>query len=215
MPVRFDTLKPIYPPRASHAINPDALLNFKNFWAQYKYNDTRTLIYVMPDGKIELFNRHKEHHVMYKMSEAMHRSLKSLSLSPGKMHVLDGGLMHNKTRNVKDRIVLWDILVSDSEYLIGSTYRSRYEKLLVLMQEPKELEQETKHQIALRVNQNIWLAQIFKEELGKRYQELIHLDEIEGLILKDPNGRLQWGIKEENNGAWQIRVRKPNPNYRF
>jgi hypothetical protein len=40
-------------------------------------------------------------------------------------------------------------------------------------------------------------------------------DELEGLMLKNPRGKLEWGTKEENNGRWQIRVRKNTGRHLF
>jgi hypothetical protein len=38
---------------------------------------------------------------------------------------------------------------------------------------------------------------------------------LEGLILKNPRAPLDWGVREENNGAWQIRVRKQSGRHVF
>ncbi|OFZ79107.1 MAG: hypothetical protein A3K03_00390 [Bdellovibrionales bacterium RIFOXYD1_FULL_44_7] len=215
MPLNFEKFLLIFPPRPSNAINPAAVNQFPGFIGQYKYNDTRNLIYIFPDGHIELYNRHKERHLTYKPTKNMLQSIKSLNFPLCRFHVLDSGLMHNKTRNIKDRIILWDILVFNGKYLIGTTYNWRYELLRKLVGDPTEPEDETGHRIALRINRNLWLAPIFTENLDAKYKQLLHMDEIEGLVLKDPNGKLEWGIRPENNGSWQIRVRKPNPNYSF
>lgn len=205
----------IYPPRPAGAIPPDNVTRYPGWIAQYKYNGTRNVIFVFPDGHIEMFGRKKEHNKAYITTDEMRAAFISLKLPKNKFHVFDGELMHSKTRGIKDRLILFDILVYNGEYLLGTRYINRYRLLENILGSPTEFETETGNKIAYRANKNIWLSKIYTKDLGARFQRLIHMDEVEGLILKDPNGILTYGLQEENNGAWMIRVRKPNKNYAY
>lgn len=206
----------MFPPRASVSIRPENMNQYKGYIAQLKYNGSRTLIFVLPDGTIELWSRHQEPHKQYKMTADMEESIRALNLPPKSFHVLDGELMHSKTRGLKDKIVLYDILVYQDQYFIGSTYAERYVFLNNLCGDPSVPESETGRKIALQVNRNIWIAPCFPSDMWQSmYNNLTDLDEIEGLVLKDPHGKLEFGLSESNNNAWQIRCRKPHKNYAY
>ena len=211
----YASFRYIYPPRPSGAIHHDHVSRYPGWIAQYKYNGTRNIIFVFPDGHIELFNRHREHNKAYHPTQEMINAFQSLKLKSGRFYVFDGELMHSKTRGLKDRLILFDVLVFEGDYLIGSRYIDRYLILEKLLGKPTEFEQETGNQIAYRVNRNIWFSKIYTKDLQERFKKLIHMDEVEGLVLKDPNGTLTPGLQEENNGAWMIRVRKPHKNYAY
>lgn len=213
--VPYKELFVMFPPRADTSIRPENIDKYKGYIGQYKYNGTRNLIFVLPDGSIQLFNRHQEPHKQYKLTKRMEQSILGLDLPAGHYHVLDGELMHAKTTGLKDRIVLYDILVYNSQYLVGSTYQERNDLLASVCGQPQEVEDATGRGIALKVTDALWLAQTFSEDLADRFKDHIDLDEIEGLVLKDPRGALDMGVVVKNNTAWQIRCRKPHKNYDY
>lgn len=204
----------MYPPRPNGSIVPDTLDKYPGWWGQRKWNGTRNLLIVLPDGSYELWNRHREQHKQYKVTSMMDKSIKEMisKLKKGVFHVFDGELMDAKTKTLKDRIVMYDVLVYEGFYLLGTTYRERY-KILMDILGTNEHENETGHKLAFKFNENIWLSEVFERDLPKRFDEAMKLDVIEGLVLKDPNGKLEFGIREKNNGSWLIRVRKPHKNY--
>jgi hypothetical protein len=214
-PRSFESFRMLYPPRPGGAIRPDTIGRYRGFWAQYKYNDIRNLAYVFPDGDVKFFTRHREPHRLYQLTDAMRKAIRSLGLPLGAFHVLDGGLLYGKGASVRDRLIVWDALVLDGRYLIGTTFAERYRELAARLGNPVEPERETGWELALRVNSHVWLAPVFTESLAERYASRIHLTEIEGLVLKNPGARLERALREENNGTWQIRVRKPHANYEF
>lgn len=209
----------MYPPRPEGSAPPDTLGNYPGWWAQRKYNGTRTTVFLSPEGEVHLRTRHREEHKAYQLTDEMREALLSLAAgSYGEWNVYDAELLHSKTTNVKDRIVLFDILVKDGLYLTGTTYEERYTLLIDICGLPLDHEDETGRRIALKVDENVWLAESFDYEDGdearKLFDEMIDMDEIEGLVLKDPGGKLKPGVTEKNNSEWMIRVRKPHKNYR-
>jgi len=205
----------MFPPRPEGSVHPDDLLQYPGWWAQRKFNGTRTVIFIDPEGTATIKNRHKEDHRAYKLTGEMREAIRSLPLERGTWHVLDGELMHSKTKGLKDRIVVFDILVHDGEYLVGTTVKDRFDLLFYAVGEPDTYEDETGSELALRVNDNLWLAEMFDSDLPDRFRELNALDEIEGLVLKDPGGKMQPGVIEKNNTSWLIRCRKPHKNYQY
>ena len=219
MPLPYRKMIVMYPPRPDGSIPPDHLGQYPGWWAQRKFNGTRTVIFVSPEGEIHLRNRQQQPHKAYKLTGAMEAALQALGLPRGSWSVLDAELLHSKTRQVKDRMVLFDLLVLDGQYLTRTTYRERFPLLEGVCGNPTQHEDETGRRIALRVNENVWLAESFQPRDGAAaralFDQLIDMDEIEGLVLKDPSAKLKPGVKESNNTEWLIRVRKPHDNYKF
>jgi len=215
MPIPYNKMFVMFPPRPSGSIQPEQVGDYPGWVAQRKFNGTRTVVLIDPEGAVHLRTRHRAEHKAYKITADMRASLQALPLDRGSWHVLDGELLNNKTRGVKDRLVLFDLLVHDSKYLVGTTYGNRLDMLDFTLSEPNEYEQETGRKLAFRVNENVWFAETFRENFSGHFQELLDLDEIEGLVLKDPGGKLVPGVTENNNEAWLIRVRKPHKNYAF
>jgi len=212
----------MWPPRPEGSADPKTLDKYPGWWAQRKFNGTRSLVFLDPDGNVHLRTRHREEHRAYQLTNAMEAAIKSLldrgdgifMFEPGKWQVFDAELMHSKTSGVKDRLVLFDILVHNGSYLTGTTCRARYEILCEGLGMPDTSETETGRSIALKVNENVWLAEVFEETFADYFTELTDMDEIEGLVLKDPDGVLKPGVSEKNNSEWLVRVRKPHKNYR-
>ena len=125
----------MYPPRPNGSIVPDTLDKYPGWWGQRKWNGTRNLLIVLPDGSYELWNRHREQHKQYKVTSMMDKSIKEMisKLKKGVFHVFDGELMDAKTKTLKDRIVMYDVLVYEGFYLLGTTYRERYKILMDIL----------------------------------------------------------------------------------
>lgn len=212
-PVPFPEYRWIFPPRPGGATNPAGLHEFegKGRVAQWKYNDIRVLIYLLPEGELRVLNRHAARLGPGQYSARGARSLASLRLPHGGIHVFDGGAL----RTNGSPFILWDVLVFNGRYLLGTTYESRYRLLNRALGEPRWMERKTGHGIALEAGPYLWLAPLFKRDFRERYEQLLHLPEVEGLVIKDPKGRLDWGLREENNGRWAVKVRKPHALYAF
>lgn len=230
----------IFPPRAQDAIPLSEATIFANLgWiAQYKYNDSRTLIKYQPDQPPELWNRHGEkfrnYHAPQHLIDQLEQVHHKLGLSKTSWSLLDGGTLNDKHSAIKNTIVIWDILVLDGTHLLGSTYQSRYDFLEGnLTQSPQPAEEPTwtfnGYDLGLKITDDIlmprnynggqggelWTA-IWKEvieEVNKPYAKTSPL--LEGLMFKDPAGKLERGMKEKNNSAWQCRSRVQTGRHLF
>ncbi|MGZ3686798.1 MAG: hypothetical protein ACXWPM_12005 [Bdellovibrionota bacterium] len=214
-PRPYAEFKPLYPPRPKFAVNPEELERFPGYLAQYKYNDIRVTIYRLPDGEVEILKRDLTGQRQFRLLEHQIQALRRLPLAKGAFHVLDGGILRPTQRDGSHPILLWDILVHDGTYLLGTRYETRYKLLAAICGNPASYETVSGRRLGLLVAPGLWLAPVFQEGLRHRFLTMIDRDEIEGLILKDPGGKLEPGYGVENNGSWQIRVRKPREDYTF
>jgi hypothetical protein len=225
MTVPFGDFHLIYPPHPGLTWKPEEIHQLPNHVAQLKYDDWHALVYVLPDGRIEFYGRKKNRLSSYRPPHSLLNSLQSLPLERGKLHVLDGGLLHYKTARVRNTLVLWDILVHSGEYLLGSSYGERYQILKALLGNPRkwvrleipEGQPQAGKQIpvALEAARQLWLAPIFRSDLNQLYENASRLPEIEGLVLKDLTAPLRPALRADENATWQIRARKPRVDYRF
>jgi len=163
MGIPYKKLFVMYPPRPDGSTPPEDMIKYPGWWAQRKFNGTRTLVLVDPDGTIHLRNRHQEPHRAYQMTYAMDAAWADLrergKLDNGLWQVFDAELLHSKTTGVKDRMVLFDALVLDGRYLTGTTYQERYERLRALLRNPDTYETTTGHELALAFNEYLWFAE--------------------------------------------------------
>ena len=234
----------IWPPRPQDAIprTETEFLKDSDWEAQLKYNDTHIEIKYLPNGQIELWNRHAERIRSYHCPDWFMEQIQAvpsiLGLQwPGHYHLLDGGLLDNKHVAIKDTIVIWDILVREGVQLIGSTYGQRYDELFRHAPTTPWVYAHPSHapiRFGTAITPNIFFPQmIVWEDWDRIWDDIIavvnkpftkhepnHPDYechpvIEGLVFKKMNGKLEFGFKEKNNGSWMMRSRVQTGRHRF
>jgi len=222
----------IYPPRPDKAIPRDQteILGQMGWLAQLKYNDTRCLIKLLPNGESELWNRHGEQIRSYTCPDWLHDQIKTLrdklGLAKNEYHLLDGGLLDQKHRAIKDSLVIWDILVRDGEHLLGSNYLDRYNSI----QAPKDIpwywsHGENTHRFGTSYTPNIFIPELYPAIAWPQLWDLIHTVNkpfeniagplLEGLVFKNPLGTLDMGFTEKNNADWIMRSRVTTGRHTF
>jgi hypothetical protein len=238
------TIKPdqyIFPPRSQDAVPRDTtdFIGEMGWLAQLKYNDTRCIIKYCTNGTVELWNRHAEKFRSYTPPETLTEQLqelrKTLGFSPTKVSMLDGGLLDQKHVLISDTIAIWDILVRDSEHLIGTTYGERYNFLLGKTNGSWSHEVPTLGQVefGLELTNDLFIPQSYSskdwdnlwnlvERVNAPYTTSTPTDPdykispvLEGLFYKDATGKLEMGYKAKNNDNWQIRSRVHTGRHRF
>lgn len=215
----------IYPPRPmKEAVPFDSVDMYKRSgWiAQTKFNDLRT-VFSIENSQAKIFNRHHGPHKTYTLSDALRAEIveaaEKFGLDLDKWNYLDGGLLHGKHKIMKDTLVIWDILVRDNDWLLNTTYKERYDSLVVTSDPFIVDVNGTKFDFGIKVTENI-----FVPHLWDSYQEAWDFVKIvneaagwvegeggecllEGIVVKDPNGRLKPAVRENNNADWQSRCR--------
>lgn len=226
--IAIATDKYIYPPRPKTSLPFEEVSFFKDLgWvAQYKYNGSRCVIKHLPNGKIELWNRHAEKFRTYNpptwLQDQIRDSLYKLGLSPTGYHLLDGELLDQKHVAIKDTVVIWDILVRDGQHLLGTTYGERHSTLHdAISTEERWLYKS--YDFGIRLDEKVLFATNFAAgqwdgvwstvlEVNKPFDNRPLL---EGLVIKDPNGVLERGWRESNNGDWLVRCRVKTGRHNF
>lgn len=216
--MKMDKFYFIFPPRpcdGSIQYGEDTYQSYKTkpgYIAQLKLNGQRNLIYIFPDGHIEMWNRHGEKHRSYTPPKWMLDQITaSFRIEPGKFTVLDGELLNNKDSTIKDTLCIWDILVYNGEYLIGTTYGERYNLLLNISAKYADGD------YAYEITNKLWVARNILPEMWDNEWAKTKTSYVEGFVLKRLDGKLEMGLKKCNNGSWLVRCRRPHAGgcYKF
>lgn len=221
----------IYPPRATTCIQrADLGILARQGWSsQLKYNDTHILLDYDGPNLIYLWDRHGRH-PNYQPTLALANELAAIGNNltarhgPGR-HLLDGGLLHDKHAAIKNTIVIWDMLVLNSKHQLQTTYKQRYEELLELLS-GQRIEYRHKaagaERLGWRLSDNILIPDVYEERewdtawgLVERVNASYPTPLLEGLVLRNPNGRLQLGYNQVNNSSWLCRSRVVSGRHRF
>ena len=204
----------LYPPRPKGVMPPGNLPAYEKTgqWVvQLKFNGTRTVIQVTPEGTVNFFNRHDEQHKQFVPSKEIMREVLSLDLVKGKEHWLDGELLRNKTTDLryKERIVLFDVLMLDGRYLFGSPYQMvRLDILRRICRNPQVLE--PANGIALKATEHLWMAETWDHDFVQHFNQHLTTDEIEGVVLRKKSSIIDHIGTKEYEINWLIRCRKPH-----
>jgi hypothetical protein len=210
----------LFPPHPSVKISFHKLDDYEktqNWIAQRKFNGTNIIINISPERKISILTRHGTVPKSFNLSSNHIKQLLSLNLEDKKEYWLNGELLDSKTKNknYKDKIVLFDVLQA-GEYLIRKPDQAgRIEILNNICKNP--IEYETSNKIALKFSDDIWMAESWTTDFKKHYEELINLDEIEGLVLRKKDSYLSDFGAKKYDVSWMLKCRKPHKggNYNF
>jgi|CXWL01.1.fsa_nt_gi hypothetical protein len=237
MPVKASHTSYIFPPRPTDAIPREDTDTWGKlgWYAQYKYNDARTLIKYLPNGTIELWGRHGEKFRNYKAPDFIITELTDLrnrlGLDAHEYHLLDGGLLDFKHEAIRDTIAIWDILVQNGEHQLGTEYDTRYKTLYEGVQNTPwfYIPPHGKHepiQLGSKFTEHLFIPDNWQhrdwptlwtnvDKINAPYLAVGKGPVIEGMVIKDPHGLLERGWKEKNNGDWMTRSRVTTGRHKF
>lgn len=203
-----------YPPRPKNAI-PDSDLNFwdnGSLVGQPKLNGSNCVIF-MNGEKTLIMNRHGQYMTNFNIQLSEISNLFRGDI--GNWTVLNGEYL-NKSKQDENRIVfnhklvIFDILVYNSDYLVGHTFEQRI-KLLDNLYGQKDSEKPYLYSIS----NNVYRVKSFDTGFKPLFDQLTSIDMIEGLVLKRKNAKLEIGNTENNNTKSQLKARKPTKLYKF
>jgi len=124
-----------------------------------------------------------------------------------KWNVFVAELLHSKTPHIKDQLYIFDQIVADGVQLIGTTFAER--QAMLRQRWPNQVSEPDQ----LRVHEYVSLAKNYKAGFAKLFSRLKPEDE--GLVLKDPNAKLEACVRQDANNSWQVKSRIPHANYSF
>ena len=212
--MNYNSFRYIFPPRPKNAI-PDSDLNFwdnGSLLAQPKLNGSNCVIFTNGE-KLMVMNRHSQY--MTNVDIQRQEILDLFKGDIGKWMVLNGEYL-NKSKPDENRqtfnqkLVIFDILVHNSDYLVGKTFQERI-NLLDELYGQKDSEKSYLYSIS----NNVYRVKSFENGFKSIYDQLTPIDLIEGLVLKRKNARLEIGNTENNNIKSQLKARKPTKLYKF
>jgi len=200
--MKYDKFAFITPPRAENRIPPGLLDGYeaRGWWAQRKLNGTNSVIFVSPEKTLRAMTRHGEDHKMWSFSDDSAAVFRNL---PGRgWWVINAELMHSKGGGMRDVNYVHDVLVADGDWLLGSTYQQRWGILSSVLPGKEDGWRRI-------VNAKTWLANNVVSGFKDAFSSLVGV-EFEGLVLKDPLGKLA-----TKGVPWAVKCRRPAKNYGF
>lgn len=212
--MKYDSYKFIYPPRPKNAISPDNLDYWDNnsLLSQAKMNGSNVTIYTNGDSII-IMNRHGQRFSNFKIDTSEILSL--YNSSNKKWMVLNGEYM-NKSKNDENnnvfnhKLVIFDILCYEGEYLIGSTFLERI-KLLDKIYGTKNSDK----YYLFGITDNIYRVKSYFNGFKQIFDDFVKIDMVEGLVMKKINAKLEIGLSEMNNFKTQLKCRKKTKLYNY
>ena len=201
----------LYPPRPVAKIIPGLLGFYENrgYWGQIKKNGTCSILGVGPNGEIYTRTRHGEDHKIWRPSEESLQPFKAMANGKWRVYVVE--VMDAKTPLIKDTIYVHDIIVNNGEILEGTTFSERQE----LLQRIFLVRPSNGGMGYINYTEKIWLAILIKSGFKAIFDSIDDPKVDEGLVLKDPSGKLKPMWRENANSGWQVKCRKPHKNYGF
>jgi len=182
----------------------------RGWWAQYKKNGTCTTITLDPAGDLKFMTRHAEKHKAWQCPPWLGAFL--LNIMPAKCWtMLVAELLHSKTPTIKDTLFIHDVIVYKSTHLIDSSFAQRQ----IILDGILPTAEATEHYSHWEIAAGVWRAKNLKSGFVEAFDNIKNPRIDEGLVVKDPAGKLKWCIKEDANKSWQAKARYPTKNYQF
>jgi ATP-dependent DNA ligase len=218
--MKYTEYRYIYPPRPIQTTHFSELDKYDNgqYIAQPKYNGTCCVLFLTKTS-IRVMNRHNG------IITSNYSEIDFQGLHTGNGYMVLVGEFLNKNKKGEDgnpfnlKFVIFDILVYDGEYLIGTKLIQRLEMLEQLFPTTSTLVYKDGIKTFAHLNvtkyQGVFKAPTYIGNFMDLYEEIVDTDLYEGLVLKRKEARLSAGFSEKNNNEWQIKCRKPTKNYDF
>jgi ATP-dependent DNA ligase len=210
--VRFESFHYIYPPRPKNAVPVGEL----DFWddgsmiGQPKLNGSNAVIFM--NGKdVYVYNRHNQRLTNFNLSKE-----ELLRLYSGSGWMVINGEYLNKSKKdetgetFNHKLIIFDILVHNSNYLLGSSFQERVNLLDSLYGK-----NDSDKSYLYSVGENVYRVKSFEKGFKEAFDTLTKIDMVEGFVMKRRNGKLEIGNTENNNSNSQIKFRKPTKNYKY
>lgn len=176
----------LIPPDKDHL---DKLEASGRFIAEKKWNGDNILI---DTDAMQVWNRKKERH-RFVPSPAMQEELNQWP----KGMVINAELMQYRTKEIKDIIIIHCVMVWKGKPLIGKTWGDSRK---ILKQMPD--------------GEHAQISQVYESGFWDLFQTADGVT-IEGIILKQPAGKLVFSTTPIQDVSWMYKIRKPCKKYQF
>lgn len=177
----------LIPPDKSYIDN----LESSGLWiAERKWNGDNILI---DTDTMQFWNRHKARHRFVPNEE-----MRSILDKWPKHAVVNAELMNYKTKITKNTILVHCVMVWNGQPLIGKTWGDSR----------KIIEDH------IGTGPSVKVSEIFRTGFWDLFQSADGV-EIEGMVLKQPSGKLKFSTTPVEDVPWMLKVRKPCKKYQF
>lgn len=197
MPLYYYPNRPhLVPPDPQNPLDPkpnyiNGLEASGKYVAEQKWNgDNLTLM--TGKSRLEFWNR-QHSRLKYAPSDGVREELLRLP----KNCSYNAELVHNKTKTVKHRIIVHCVMVWKGKPLLGKSWGDSRRIL-------EDLE----------FGEHVVLSPVWKSGFWDLFQKADG-SIIEGIILKDPNGKLVFSSRPVPDVPWMLKIRKPCKKYSF
>lgn len=210
---KYTNFKYVYPPRPKNNIPPEDL----DFWdngslvSQPKLNGSNCVIFTDGDDFF-VMNRHNQRLTNFKIDNS---ELSKIYRGDGEWMIINGEYM-NKSKSDENgdvfnhKLVIFDILAYNGEYLVGSTFSERINLLNDIYGET-----ESEKNYLYSISENVYRVKSYYNGFSNIFNSFIKVDMLEGLVMKRSNAKLEIGTSELNNVKTQLKCRKPTKNYKY
>ena len=206
-----EDFKYIYPPRPEIKSPPSGLKTYERmgYWGQPKMNGSCGNLFLGP-GHTKLMGRHNN---LFAREIISRQDLQMLHRGSGPM-ILVGEYLNKSQKDHKGKVIIgfaiFDILVYNGQYLLGTTFQERQELLDSLYTPLSEYDE-----FLWCIGPSSYRVKNFTSNFNKHCDYLIKAEVYEGWVMKNPNAKLESGYRSVNNTKWQIKCRKSTRNYKY
>jgi ATP-dependent DNA ligase len=177
---------------------------------QPKMNGSNGVIF-MNGENVQFYNRHNQ-----RMTNVQIGKEELLKLYSGEGWMVINGEYMNKSKSDENgqvfnhKLVIFDTLVHNGTYLLGSTFQDRVNLMDNLFGK-----NDSEKSYLYSITENVYRVKSYTSNFKEMFEELIKIDMVEGLVMKRKSGKLEIGNTENNNTKSQIKFRKATKNYKF
>lgn len=211
--MRYESYRYIFPPRPKNAIMPKELINYEGsgMLGQAKLNGSNATVYTNGE-RVIVMNRHGARLTGFQIPE---QEILALYKGTGGWTALNGEYLNKSKRDesgqvFNHKLVIFDILISDGEYLVGKTFAQRLEML-----DSMYGKEESEKEYLFDISESVYRVKSYDFGFVSVFDRLSKIDVVEGLVLKRLNSRLEASGSEQNNMKWQVKARKATLNYKY
>lgn len=198
----------VFPPRPGGSIQPGDLGYYEKnggWLVQPKFNESRILTHILPDGEVVFWTRHKTRPApSHCDSPTLSIEIKAnLNLTPGLEYWIDGGVM-NREKGAGGELVFYDVLCVGKYLFLKLSQEERLRALEVICRNPTDLNDEG---TALKVSDHLWMSTCFRDNFHDRLKKLLEVKYVEGLMLRKLSSQLDNFGKKQYEASWMKRCR--------
>jgi ATP-dependent DNA ligase len=211
--MRYTKYHFIYPPYIEKEIKTTELGRFDTGWMyQPKLNGSCCVVFINGED-IRILNRHDKPLQDFTIPISEIKALYNMPSKRKGWLVLVGEYMNKSQKDENNllfnhKLVLFDILVFDCQYLVATTFQERYLMMTALYGK----ERHDKPYLT-QITDNIYKVVSFEGSVKGTYDFLTMFQIYDGVVGKKKNGVLEFGDKEKNTIKTQIKVCKSMKNY--